>query len=146
MTRFALTLILFLGLIPLASAAETSTEQKPPDNSARATEGRPYDLSAYPSADLPESTSIKPYTLTQHRYTQEGSLYHPAPPKTEETVQVDEQGKVVKVVGKHELSVFKNWAEEKYFDAKFEGLDKRFDAIEKRQTDLDRRLAKLEKK
>jgi hypothetical protein len=101
------------------------------------------DATPYPSTSQPISTNVRPYTLPKHHFL-EGSIYHPNPPAEDGSFTVDEAHKVVKISGSHELYAFKDWAQEKFFDAKFETLNKRFEAIEKKQAELDKRLAELE--
>jgi|GEM_PF-4450925 len=98
----------------------------------------------FPSTPPPESEMVKPYTLSEHRFLA-GSMHHPNPPVTDHSFDVDLENKTVKVGAAQQLNAFRDWAQERYFDAKFEALEKRFKAIETAQADLAKRLGELEK-
>jgi len=147
-----IALLAILSIVEPAWAADTrttsdtdpmSTSDTTPNNAPTA-----YDTSSnapFPSVTPPESEAVKPYQMPPHPLLQ-GSIHHPNPPTTDQSFVVDEKNKVVKMSGGHQLNAFRDWVQERYFDAKFETLNKRFAAIEAKLTELNRRLRLLESK
>lgn len=148
--RYWLVLAMVFMLTGSALAREVESNTLPETDPALNSDAAPTnvpgsypDQADYPSTSQPVSTNVKPYTLPKHHFL-EGSIYHPNPTVQDGSFTVDEANKVVKISGSHELYAFKDWAQEKFFDAKFESLNKRFEAIEKKQAELDKRLSELE--
>jgi hypothetical protein len=141
---FLLLAILLMVRTGWAAETKTTSDQTDPsltnDASPNTVPGAypAGDNAPFPQVAPQESELVKPYTLPPHRFL-EGSIHHPNPEVMDQSFAVDVQKKTVQLAGGHQLYAFKDWAQERYFDAKFETLNKRF-------TEIERRLSALEAK
>ena len=104
-----------------------------------------YSEPAFPSVSPSSSVLLSKTEYPKHRFL-DGSIHHPNPPTEDRSFQVDEDNRTVRVGGAHQLNAFRDWAQERYFEAKFSTLDKRFTEIEKSLAALGERLKEVEKR